>query len=483
MSIVTHHIPVTTGQPHHMTLRLVQSYGAPIPNGQYMIEGSILQDEMTVPISSTQSASSGILLTIPPLYPGNHPYSLQIKNKTTNATFPILQGNCLVSELIDTDTLDNTSIEQITVTLKEDLSDIIVTVQIAPDITAAALNAVAAASGIISDIRKTAELETNKAVAAINRSATEGKTLIQTARNEALDNINQTGTTACASVQKTAAAGQTAIQTAQAAATTAVDTAKNNALSSIASTVTTGKSDIQTAQSAATDAIAAAKNDALSAITEAVEAGQAQFATSIDEILSNETLIARLKTACGIPALETAIVGKVDSTALNAYIPYSKIGRALTKAADGTVDVDLSNYTGTTVNIIGTTSACIGQSSNNRFESTSSVTICKHASRSEIASGTSIMRVQPSAFHIQNGELATDSKITAGNNGILAMQAKSEIAMRALSGTYPGIFLNGPDHKGLIVISNSTTSYTPVAYICEPGITLYKYVTFTQGHN
>ncbi len=499
MPAVTHNIPITTGQAHHMTLRLVQSYGAPVPAGEYAMEGTVLQDGISVPIAATQAAPTGILLTIPPLAPGNHPFTLTVKNKTSNVQFPILQGNCLVSELIDIDPLDNAAIEQITATLKEDLSDVTVTVQIAPDITASALNAVASASGIIADIRKTAELETAKAVASIDRSATEATTHIQAAGTQAITNIDQVEKRACSAVQATATAGQTSIQTAQATATTAIetaktsatmaiDTSKNQALSTIAGTVDTGINTIQTAQAAATAAIAAAQNDALAAIAEAVEAGEAQFAASIDAILSSETLIARLKTACGIPALETAIEAKADTSALSAYIPYAKIGRALTKASDGTIDVDLSNYSGTTVKIFGTTSACIGRSTSECMEVTNQIAQMRHTIKTEMLRGTSYIHVMAGRFVLDSDSNSITHAYMVGssdaikNTGTLDIQAYQEIAMRSNKGNYPGLCVNG-DLSTVIIRKNTTTTYNELARFNDTSTTMVNYTYFPNGHN
>ncbi|MBT9450789.1 hypothetical protein ICN84_11995 [Akkermansia glycaniphila] len=476
-----------------MTLRLVQSYGAPIPNEQYIIDGTVIQDEMVIPISATTSAAHSILLTIPPLAPGNHPYTLKLRNVETNTAYTILQGNCQVTELIDADTLDTAAIEQITATQKEDLVDFSVTVQIAPDITAAALNAVSAASGIINDIRKTAELETAKAVAAIGSKA-----------SEAIANVGQTGQTACSAVQSAATAGQNAIQTAQTTATTEITTAKNNALAAISNSVetgkttidtaknaavstitgatTTGKNEIQTAQAKATAAIATAKNEALQAIADAVETGQAQFDASINAILANPDLIARLKTACGIPALETAIAGKVDASDLNAYIPYAKLGRALTKASDGKVDVDLSNYSGTTVNIIGTTSACIGRSSSECFEITSNVAQIRHNVKSEIVRGNTYINVMTNQFTLDTDWSNANHAYIRGTTSFLDIQAYDEIAMRSNRGNYPGLCING-EHAAVIVRKNSATSRDQLAYFGNTGTAITYYTNFYNGHN
>ena len=493
MSTVTHHIPITTGQAHHMTLRLVQSYGAPIPNGQYIIDGTVIQDEMVIPISATTSAAHSILLTIPPLAPGNHPYTLKLRNAETNVAYTILQGNCQVTELIDADTLGTAAIEQITATQKEDLVDFSVTVQIAPDITAAALNAVSAASGIINDIRKTAELETAKAVAAIGRKA-----------SEAIANVGQTGQTACSAVQSAATAGQNAIQTAQTTATTEITTANNNALAAISNSVetgkttidtaknaaistitgatTSGKNEIQTAQEKATAAIATAKNEALQAIADAVETGQAQFDASINAILANPDLIARLKTACGIPALETAIAGKVDASTLNAYIPYANLGRALTKASDGKVDVDLSNYSGTTVKIFGTTSACIGRNTSECVEVTANVSQVRHNLKAELNRGKSYINVTTGQFALDTDWSTPTNAYIGGNSSSIFMQAYAEVSMRANKGNYPGLCVNG-DYSTVIIRKNTTTTFNELARFDSTSTTMANYTSFLNGHN
>ena len=196
MSTITHHIPVTTGQAHHMTLRLVQSYGAPAALSDYTVCGSILQDEETVPISTTGADASGILLTIPPLYPGSHSYNLHLKHKTSGTDYLFLQGNCDVSELIGADTLDNTAVEQITVALKDDLSGVIVTVQIDSETTAAAWEEIEAVARKTEGLQETISNLIPEARIEIAQATGIAKNDIATATATSLEAITQGATSA-----------------------------------------------------------------------------------------------------------------------------------------------------------------------------------------------------------------------------------------------------------------------------------------------
>ena len=530
-----------------MTLRLVQSYGAPAALADYTVYGSILQDGETVPISATGSDASGILLTIPPLYPGSHPYNLHLKHKTSGTDYLFLQGNCDVSELIGPDTLDNTAAEQITVTLKDDLSDISATLQLYPLQNGSSKNGLAlqdlqamlddeAFQKQLQSACRIPEIEENMAHKADVSSLTSYLPYKKLGNNLI---VNDDGTVSVDLLDYTGA--DIAIVRTSPATTseTGIDDALNEAgytwskpseerwlirnanlplADNVRSAIQMYRSmnmtyAIMASQAVVSDAAAAlpygqaliiAWNrqphpSCVESILSYLQNAGYSYTNDPDErsivihmkgtqvpekiqmlldswhshedytieqsgyvtlhnLVSPKRMIAAVQamTDDQKAALRTALgIEPVDTSA---FVPYAKLGRALTTASDGKVDVDLSNYSGTTVNIIGTTSACIGQSAANRFEATASGSICKHTSRSEIVSGTALMRVQPSAFHIQNGELPTDSKITAADNGVLAMQAKADVAMRSLSGNYPGIFLNGGAHNGVVVRANSTTS-------------------------
>ncbi|MBT9450584.1 hypothetical protein ICN84_10945 [Akkermansia glycaniphila] len=196
MSPITHHIPVTTGQAHHMTLRLVQSYGAPAALSDYTVYGSILQDGETVPVSATGEDASGILLTIPPLYPGSHSYNLHLKHKTSGTDYLFLQGNCDVSELIGPDTLDNTAVEQITVALKDDLSGVTVTVQIDSETTAAAWEEIEAVARKTEGLQETISNLIPEARIEIAQATGIAKNDIATATATSLSSITQGATSA-----------------------------------------------------------------------------------------------------------------------------------------------------------------------------------------------------------------------------------------------------------------------------------------------
>ncbi|OCA03369.1 hypothetical protein AC781_04600 [Akkermansia glycaniphila] len=179
-----------------MTLRLVQSYGAPAALSDYTVYGSILQDGETVPVSATGADASGILLTIPPLYPGSHPYNLHLKHNTSGTDYLFLQGNCDVSELIGPDTLDNTAVEQITVALKDDLSGVTVTVQIDSETTAAAWEEIEAVARKTEGLQETISNLIPEARIEIAQATGIAKNDIATATATSLESITQGATSA-----------------------------------------------------------------------------------------------------------------------------------------------------------------------------------------------------------------------------------------------------------------------------------------------
>lgn len=180
---------------------------------------------------------------------------------------------------------------------------------------------------------------------------------------------------------------------------------------------------------------------------------------------------AALRTALGIEPVDTS-----------AFVPYAKLGRALTKAADGKVDVDLSNYSGTTVNIIGTTSASIGRSSSECFEITSNVAQIRHNVKSEIVRGNTYINVMTNQFTLDTDWSNANHAYIRGTTSFLDIQAYDEIAMRSNRGNYPGLCING-EHAAVIVRKNSATSRDQLAYFGNTGTAITYYTNFYNGHN
>lgn len=279
MPPITHHIPVTTGQAHHMTLRLVQSYGAPVALSDYTVYGSILQDGETIPVSVTGTDSSGILLTIPPLYPGSHLYNLHLKHNASGTDYLFLQGNCDTSELIEADPMDNRAVEQITVAMKDDLSGVTVTMQIDSETTAAAWEEIEAVA------RKTEGLQEN-----ISNLIPEARIEIAQATNMGKNDIAATTQTAIANITTSASeTAETTISSINTASATIMETAKQDMTSftvarqqDLETTAASGQQAISTAVTTGTGTINAAVTTGTGTINTAVANGK----TSIDNYVA-----------------------------------------------------------------------------------------------------------------------------------------------------------------------------------------------------
>ena len=338
MAATKHYIETVAGVTRHMVLRLANQDGTPATAADYAIYGAARQGDRIHPFGAAPMDPSSVRLSIPPLEASNYTYDLFAKHTATGIEHALLCGSIRVADRVASMPPADQGGEHIEAAISSDLTDITVTVQIVPVITAATWEAIEASIA-------TADTLLEQASSLLPEARQEIATATGTAKQDIT--AHAASATAAAKQEINQTAGQAAADTADIiaasgeAATSAVRQEASSATSAALTAISTAEATV----------IAQATNDGINAIgqsitagtgtiSEATASGKSSIDTYIATIQADIPLKSQANSWTGVQTINAPLV--INGSATTTYTPISS--GAPVQQADALASLGASLY-------------------------------------------------------------------------------------------------------------------------------------------